>query len=56
MGEKPLFELGPGDTLTEVILHGNSFLIGTQDHSLSTKKQVEEMILRGKEKNSQEET
>ncbi|MCM3790017.1 hypothetical protein M3221_16640 [Domibacillus indicus] len=53
MGEKPLFELGPGDTLTEVILHGNSFLIGTQDHSLSTKKQVEEMILQGKEKNSQ---
>ena len=41
----PLFELGPGDTLTEVIIHGHSFLIGTNDSNLSTKDQVKKIVL-----------
>ncbi|MEV5115433.1 hypothetical protein [Peribacillus frigoritolerans] len=41
----PLFELGPGDTLTEVIIHGHSFLVGTNDSNLSTKEQVKKIVL-----------
>jgi hypothetical protein len=41
----PIFELGSSDTLTEVILHGYSFLIGTNDTNLSTKEQVKKIVL-----------
>lgn len=41
----PIFELGPSDTLTEVILHGYSFLVGTNDTNLSTKEQVKKIVL-----------
>ncbi|MFC3882019.1 hypothetical protein ACFOU2_00140 [Bacillus songklensis] len=44
--QKPIFELGPGETLTEVILHGYSFLIGTNAANLSSKERVKEIILR----------
>jgi len=41
----PIFELGPSDTMTEVILHGYSFLVGTKDICLSTKEQLKKVIL-----------
>ncbi len=41
----PIFELGPSDTLTEVISHGYSFLVGTNDIGLSTKEQLKKVIL-----------
>jgi hypothetical protein len=44
--QKPIFELDTGETLTEVILHGYSFLIGTNDTNLSTKELVKDISLR----------
>ena len=41
----PIFEIGPSDTLTEVILHGYSFLVGTNDTNLSTKEQLKKVVL-----------
>ncbi|WP_078414238.1 hypothetical protein [Priestia abyssalis] len=41
----PIFELGPSDTLIEVILHGYSFLVATNDANLSTKEQVKKIVL-----------
>lgn len=41
----PVFEIGPSDTLTEVILHGYSFLVGTNDTNLSTKEQLKKVVL-----------
>ena len=44
-GQKLIFELDSGETLTEVILHGYSFLIGTNDTKLSTKEMVKDIFL-----------
>jgi hypothetical protein len=44
--QKPIFELNSGETLTEVILHGYSFLIATNDTKLSTKEMVKDIFLR----------
>lgn len=41
----PIFELDPSDTLTEVILHGDSFIVSTNDISLSKKEQLYKVIL-----------
>ncbi|MGG6447388.1 hypothetical protein [Pseudobacillus badius] len=43
--QHPVFELGPADTLTEVILHGSSFLVGTNNNNLSAKEKIKEIIL-----------
>lgn len=44
-GQYPIFELDSSDTLTEVILHGDSFIVGTNDISLSKKEQLYKVIL-----------